>query len=95
MTKGKYHLVRTARFERKLEKFTSAHPELKERLTRVFRDLESDPLEPRLRLHPLQGNLAGLHAISINYDYRIALRLFVSERRIELMGIGTHNEVYR
>ena len=40
----------------------------------------SRPLHPSLRLHPLGGQLAGLHAVSINLQYHITLELELRER---------------
>ena len=90
-----YALVATSHFERRLARFRRAHPELRERLARVLRDLEADPFQPRLRLHPLKGELAGLHAVSITYTYRLTLTLRVMEQEIILLDIGSHDEVYR
>ena len=90
-----YTLVRTSYFDRRLARFRRAHPELRNRLARVFRELESNPFDPRLHLHALAGDLEGLHAVSLTYAYRITLILKVAEREIELINIGTHDEVYR
>lgn len=90
-----YPLVATAYFERRLRRFRRMHPELGERLTRLFRDLQDDPSQPQLRLHPLQGDLAGLHAVSLTQAYRILLRFRIQEHEIILIDIGSHDEVYR
>ncbi len=54
-----------------------------------------NPHHPSLRLHPLQGKLAGLHSVSINISYRVTLELIVKDREVVLINIGTHDEVYR
>jgi mRNA-degrading endonuclease YafQ of YafQ-DinJ toxin-antitoxin module len=59
-----------------------------------LRDLENDPLQPHLRLHPLKGKMQGLHAVSVTYSYRISLTLKVTEKEIILLDIGSHDEVY-
>jgi mRNA-degrading endonuclease YafQ of YafQ-DinJ toxin-antitoxin module len=87
--------VATSHFERRLARFRRAHPELRQRIARVLRDLQDDPFQPRLRLHPLQGELAGLHAVSVTYAYRLTLTLKVTEHEIILLNIGSHDEVYR
>ena len=87
-------LVRTSHFDRRLTRFVHIHPELRLRLAQVFRDLESDPLQPHLRLHPLSGDLAGLHAVSVAFAYRITLTLRLAAGEIILLDIGTHDEVY-
>ena len=89
-----YQLVWTARFTRTAKKFAQTHPDLRQRLARVLRDLENDPLQPHLRLHPLKGKMQGLHAVSVTYSYRISLTLKVTEKEIILIDIGSHDEVY-
>ena len=48
-----------------------------------------------LRLHPLSGELEGLHAVSLTYVYRITLTLRITKKEIVLLDIGSHDEVYR
>ena len=81
--------------KKRARKFAAAHPELKPRLAAVLRHLESDPAHPSLRLHPLRGALAGVHAVRINYAYRITLTLLLKDREIHLLDIGSHDAVYR
>ena len=90
-----YALVTTSHFDRPAVKFTRTHPELKKHLARVLRDLESDPFQPRLRLHALKGELKGLHAVGLTHAYRVTLTLRVTKKEIILLDIGTHDEVYR
>lgn len=90
-----YELVWTPRFARQLRKFQRAHPELRQRIAQTLRDLEQDPLQPHLRLHPLHGELSGLHAVSVTYSFRIILTLKVTEREIILLDVGSHDDVYR
>jgi len=89
-----YQLVWTARFTRTAKKCAQAHPDLRQRLARVLRDLENDPLQPHLRLDPLKGKMQGLHAVSVTYSFRISLTLKVTEKEIILLDIGSHDEVY-
>ena len=88
-------LVTTSHFDRRIARFRRAHPQLRKRLAQVLRDLEADPFQPHLRLHPLKGDLAGLHAVSVTYTYRLTLTLKVTEKEIILLDIGSHDEVYR
>jgi mRNA-degrading endonuclease YafQ of YafQ-DinJ toxin-antitoxin module len=90
-----YDLIETPHFERRLAKFRRAHPDLKRRIIQAFADLRADPFQPRLRLHALQGQLAGFHAVSVTYEYRIVITLQITEREIVLIDIGSHDEVYR
>ena len=85
----------TSHFERQVTKFRRQHPELRHRLADTLRDLAVDPHQPRLRLHALNGELAGYHAVRVTYDQRIVLMLQVTEREIILHDIGGHDDVYR
>ena len=91
---GRFHLARPPKFLRTLKKFAKKHPNLRDETLRTLRMLEENPFAPELRLHPLHGNLEGLHAVSITYAYRITLILRIEESEIYLVGIGTHDEVY-
>jgi mRNA-degrading endonuclease YafQ of YafQ-DinJ toxin-antitoxin module len=90
-----YTLVPTRRFDRQAERFRRTHPQLRRRLAQVLRDLELDPMQPHLRLHALRGEMEGMHAVSVTYQYRIVLTLLIREREVILLDIGTHDEVYR
>jgi addiction module RelE/StbE family toxin len=82
-------------FLRQARKFFKRHPDLKPRFAKVLADLQRDPLQPHLELHPLTGKLAGCHAVSLTYNYRITLTLYITEQEIVLLDIGSHDEVYR
>lgn len=90
-----YAIVTPGQFLRQARKFFRKHPDLKARFAKVIQDLQNDPFNPQLALHPLSGKLAGLYAIRLTYSYRITLTLMVSEKEIVLLDIGTHDEVYR
>jgi len=45
-------------------------------------------------LHALEGRLAGLHAVSINLQYRITLELELREQEIIFVSVGSHGEVH-
>ena len=90
-----YVLLTTGHFDRRVVKFTRAHPELKKPLAKVLKNLEADPFMLSLRLHPLSGELEGLHAVSLTYVYRITLMLRITKKEIILLDIGSHDEVYR
>lgn len=82
-------------FLRQARKFFKKHPDLKPRFATLLHDLQNDPFQPQLGLHPLTGKLAGCHAVSLTYSYRITLTLLISEKEIILLDIGSHDEVYR
>jgi mRNA-degrading endonuclease YafQ of YafQ-DinJ toxin-antitoxin module len=90
-----FTLVTTQHFERRARKFLRKHPELHQALRNTLDDLSRDPFQPKLELHPLSGDLASVHAVSLTYSYRLILDVMVTEREIVLLDIGTHDEVYR
>lgn len=89
-----YSLIWTARFTRAAERFIKQHPDLQRKFAQTLRDLEQDPFHPHLKCHPLSGKLKGMHAIRLTEGYRITLTIFVTEREILLLDIGSHDQVY-
>lgn len=90
-----YTITTPQQFLRQARKFFKKHPDLKPRFARVVTDLQNDPFQPGLALHPLGGKLAGCYAVSLTYSYRITLTLLITEKEIILLDIGSHDEVYR
>ncbi len=90
-----YAIVTPLQFLRQARKFFKKHPDLRPRFARTLDDLQKDPFQPLLELHPLSGKLAGCYAVSLTYSYRITLTLMVTEKEIILLDIGSHDEVYR
>ncbi|MDD5242077.1 MAG: type II toxin-antitoxin system mRNA interferase toxin, RelE/StbE family [Sulfuricella sp.] len=90
-----YIIVTPLQFLRQARKFFKKHPDLRPRFARTLDDLQKDPFQPFLELHPLSGKLAGCYAVSLTYSYRITLTLMVTEKEIVLLDIGSHDEVYR
>lgn len=90
-----FAIVATQYFLRRSRKFFKKHPELRERYGRVIDDLQRNPLALHLRYHSLAGEMEGLQAISLTYDYRIILTVLMVDQEIVLLDIGSHDEVYR
>ncbi len=90
-----FGLVRTKHFDRQLGRFVRAHPDLRPKIAAILRDLEADPFQPHLHLHPLSGEFEGLHAARVTYSYRLTLSIQLAENEIVLLDIGSHDEVYR
>lgn len=82
-------------FVRAVRKFLRSHPDSQARFDRVLAELADDPHQPHLDLHALRGELQGYHAVRLTYGYRIILVPHDSERRITLVDIGSHDDVYR
>ncbi len=89
-----YDLLFTESYEKIEKRCLKRHPDLRERYFKTLALLEQDPLHPSLRLHELEGQLAGLHAVAINLQYRITLELELREQEILLVNVGSHGEVY-
>jgi mRNA-degrading endonuclease YafQ of YafQ-DinJ toxin-antitoxin module len=83
-----YTIVTPKHFLRQARKFFKKHPDLKTRFARVLSDLQTDPFQPRLELHPLGGKLAGCHAVHLTHSYRLTLTLLINDREIILLDIG-------
>jgi len=90
----RYNLIFTESYEKIEQRFLKRHPDLRERYHKTLAILEKDPSHPSLRLHALEGRLAGLHAVSINLQYRVTLELELREQEIVLVSVGSHGEVY-
>lgn len=91
----RFSLVWTATFLRTVRKFLRRHLDIRGIFEDLLRQLEKNPHSPRLRLHALKGRCAEMHAVSLTYEYRIALILKFAEREVILLDVGTHDEVYR
>lgn len=89
-----YELIFTASYEKIEKRFLKRHPDLLDRYGKTLALLEQDPFHPSLRLHGLEGRLAGLHSVSITLQYRITLELELRGREIILVNVGSHDEVY-
>ena len=90
-----YVLVTPDQFLRQARKFFRKHPDFRPSFARVLADLQKNPFQPRLELHPLSGKLSGCHAVSLTHAYRITLTLLITEKEIILLDIGSHDEIYR
>jgi mRNA-degrading endonuclease YafQ of YafQ-DinJ toxin-antitoxin module len=88
-------IVTPLQFLRQARKFFKKHPELKSRFAEVLGDLQKDPFQSHLEMHPLRGKLAGCHAVSLTRTYRINHTLLNPEKDVIFRDIGSHDEVYR
>lgn len=89
-----YQLVFTESYNKRAAKWLKKHPALKKQYLKTLQLLELNPFHPSLRLHALQGNLAGIYSVSINISYRITLELLIDEQEIILINLGDHATVY-
>lgn len=89
-----HQLVWSAHFRRSAERFIRKHRDLARKLDAMISQLEIDPTDPRLKLHPLLGNLSGFQAVSLGHKFRIVLQIDDERKEITLVDIGSHDEVY-
>ncbi|MDQ6604776.1 MAG: plasmid stabilization protein [Chloroflexota bacterium] len=82
-------------FTKQANKFFRKHPDLRVPFRRLVADLQEDPFQPRLRLHPLRREFKGVYAVSLAHSYRVTLTLLVTGKEITLLDIGSHDEFYR
>jgi addiction module RelE/StbE family toxin len=73
-------------FFRSFNKLPKSIQELSKKKDEVFR---RNPFDARLRTHKLKGELAGVWAYSINYEYRVLFR-FIEPDQVLYYDIGTH-----
>ena len=90
----RYTLVYSESYIRRVKKFLKKHPDLLPRYQKTLKLLELNPHHPSLRLHGLEGRMAGLSSVSINIQYRIVIEFIIQKDEILLVNIGTHDEVY-
>ena len=90
-----YNIITPQQFLRQARRFFKKHPDLIPGFGEVINELQHDPFQPGLKLHPLGGKLSGCYSVSLTYSYRITLTLLVTEKEIILLDIGSHDEVYR
>jgi addiction module RelE/StbE family toxin len=82
------------RFKRIYKNWSKKHPELVESFRNRMELFESNPFHPSLRTHSLCGILKGLWSLWITYEYRLIFKFVDRKRRVLLIDIGTHEEVY-
>jgi len=61
-------LVSTPKFERAYARHTKRNAVRRQCVDQALARLAVNPLDPRLKMHPLSADLAGYHACSCGYD---------------------------
>jgi len=89
-----YKLIETSVYIKKLKKFLKKHPNLMKKYEKTIFLLEQNPFHPSLRLHKLEGEMKEFYSISIDMEYRIIIDFIVVDKKIFLINIGHHNEIY-
>jgi len=92
------NLMLSSSFKRAFKTIIKRRPDLKTKIENKLRLISEDPYSPILRTHKLKGKLSGAWACSIEYDCRIVFSFEKNqetlEEEINLIDIGTHDEVY-
>ena len=65
---------------------------LRERFKQLVEELTNDPFTPSLKTHKLSGDLKEFWSCSVTYEIRLIFKIV--NNIIELIDIGTHDEVY-
>ena len=89
-------LVATPKFDRAYARYARRDQTRRQCVDEMLARLQANPLDPRLKTHPLSGELAGHYACSCGYDCRILFlwRRDASPETIILITVGTHDSVY-
>ena len=89
-----YKLIFTERYTRIAKRFLQRHPDMARAYVKTLALLEANPQHPSLRLHALDGRLAGVQSVSINLSYGITLQLLITEQAIVPLNVGDHDALY-
>lgn len=85
-----YQLALSSAFQRQLEKLVKKNPDLKTKVSRIFKCLIKDINHPSLKLHKLSGR--NNWSVSVTYSVRMIICL--DGNRIFCLRIGSHDQVY-
>jgi len=92
------NLVFSQSFKRAFKTTIKRQPELKSKIEAKLRLLADNPHNPILRTHKLKGKLSDAWAFFVDYNCRIIFNFEpnpeTKEEEINLIDIGTHDEVY-
>jgi len=86
-------LVWDAGFKRSYKKRMGGDAALRKKFWNSIDLFCHDPFDTGLKTHKLTGKLKELWAFSVAYDCRVVF-IFLNEKTVLLVDIGTHDEVY-
>lgn len=89
-------IFQSKKYQTKAAKLYLSNRQLLNKLLEVYKMLEEDMFNPKLRTHKLKGEFEGKWSCSLTYEIRIIFRLTTIDnvKVIELLTIGDHDEVY-
>ena len=89
-----YEIIFTEAYEKKAREFFKVHKDLIKRYEKLLTLLRENPQHPSLRLHKLKGDLKEFYSLSISKKFRIIVRFIIEEKKIIMIDIGIHDDVY-
>lgn len=82
-------------YHRQFEKrFAKLQPQLQQKVIQTIQQFSKNSFSPKLRNHPLTGQLRGKRAISVMGDMRIIFEEYDNYILVIMLDVGTHNQVY-
>lgn len=89
-------IIQSKKFQRQAAKLVSGNKLLLAKLLDVYKMLEVDVFNPKLKTHKLKGELEGYFSCSLTQNLRIVFKLesINDEKTIILLTVGNHDEVY-
>lgn len=94
MNKSRIVLVASPVFVKQVKKLNKKDAQTAKKLKTQLKIFRKNPYDSRLKTHKLGGRLQGRFAFSVTQDIRVVFR-YISNRKILLIAIGTHNQVYK
>ncbi|MBF0342899.1 MAG: type II toxin-antitoxin system mRNA interferase toxin, RelE/StbE family [Nitrospirae bacterium] len=79
-------------FLKQANKLFKKNPYLKKEFEVVIEKLTLDPFDPSLKTHKLSGELKDFWSCHITYTIRLSFKY--KKGIVELIDIGTHQEIY-
>jgi len=89
-----FEIIFTESYTKKAIRFFKKHPELKDKYRKVITILKVNPFHPSLRIHKLSGKKREFYSVSLDMKYRIIMDFVIENKKIILLDIGSHSEVY-
>ena len=89
-----FEIIFTKEYEKQAKKFFKKHKNLYPKYEKTLKLLKLNPFHPSLRLHKLKGELKEFYSVSIDMEYRLIIDFIIVDKKIFLINIGHHNEVY-
>lgn len=88
-------LIKTKKYIKLEQKFLKKNSNIIDEYYEGLEKIKNDPFDNSLKTHKLKGNLSQFYSCSITYSHRLILIIEISQDKITLVNIGTHDEVYK